>query len=255
MTTRENAKGGPWGFWSTCGWALGVAVAFLIAQTLVVAIVAGVKAGMQHQAGGVDGASIQAMAEELANHGVVLGGATLASALAAGAVVLLAMWLRRGYPLREYLALRRVPPPTLFFWLAVMVAAGVFYDTVWTLLGAEKLPAFMLEAARTGGRHPFYWLGMVLAAPVFEEVFCRGFLLAGWRRSRLGSWGAVTLISAIWAVAHVQYGWLELVWIFLLGLLLGYARLRTRSLWTPLAMHVVSNLLATLQAARHVGVL
>ena len=41
--------------------------------------------------------------------------------------------------------------------------------------------------------------------PVFEELFFRGFLLEGFRRTFLGTTGAVVLTSLLWAVIHTQY--------------------------------------------------
>ena len=75
----------------------------------------------------------------------------------------------------------------------------------------------------------------------------RGFLLEGFRRSRLGPAGAVLLTSLIWTVLHAQYGLYELTHIFLLGIILGAARLSTGSVKVPMALHAVVNLIATIE--------
>jgi len=238
---------GPWSPAATLGWASITAVVFVIAQL----IVTGIAVVAEATASGVDTADTQAviaLAETVAGNGVVLGMAAVASGVLGSLLILLAVKLRRGPALAEYLDLKPVRPLPLLAWLGVTVLIGLLYELVWPLLGAESVPEFMAEAARTGGRNPFFWLGIVVAAPVFEELMCRGFLLTGWSRSRLGPWGAVVLISVLWAVAHLQYGWQEMSWIVLAGVLLGWARLRTGSLWTPVAMHVLMNLLATIQA-------
>ena len=43
----------------------------------------------------------------------------------------------------------------------------------------------------------------------------------------------------------MQYNWYELAQIFVLGMVLGWALMRTQSLLTPIVMHAVNNALAT----------
>jgi hypothetical protein len=86
-------------------------------------------------------------------------------------------------------------------------------------------------------------LTVAVVAPIFEEMVFRGFLYAGFERS-LGAMPALLLTSAVFASMHFQYNYYEVLHIFILGLVLGWARLRTQSLWTPIAMHAVNNGLA-----------
>jgi membrane protease YdiL (CAAX protease family) len=51
----------------------------------------------------------------------------------------------------------------------------------------------------------------------------------------------------VWSALHTQYDLYGIALIFLGGLLLGYARLRGGSAYVPIAMHVVQNLVATLE--------
>jgi membrane protease YdiL (CAAX protease family) len=74
-------------------------------------------------------------------------------------------------------------------------------------------------------------------------------MITGLSSSRLGASGAVLLSALAWASIHGQYDWYGIVTIFALGLLLGAARVRTRSVVTPLVMHIAANLIATLEAA------
>jgi hypothetical protein len=84
---------------------------------------------------------------------------------------------------------------------------------------------------------------VAVAAPIFEELVFRGFMYSGFERS-LGALPAVLLTSAIFTMMHFQYNYYELLHIFVLGLVLAWARMRTQSLWTPIAMHAVNNGLA-----------
>jgi membrane protease YdiL (CAAX protease family) len=57
------------------------------------------------------------------------------------------------------------------------------------------------------------------------------------------------LTSGLFAVLHLQYGFGAHV-VFLYGLMLSWARLRTGGLSAPIVMHMVINALATLSAMR-----
>jgi membrane protease YdiL (CAAX protease family) len=97
-------------------------------------------------------------------------------------------------------------------------------------------------------------MATVVFAPLFEEVFFRGFLFEGFRYSKLGPAGAIFVTSIVWAGFHMQYGLFQIASIFVLGIILGVVRYRTNSLWPPLAMHVFNNLLAMVFLTIDVGV-
>jgi membrane protease YdiL (CAAX protease family) len=90
---------------------------------------------------------------------------------------------------------------------------------------------------------------MVVAAPVFEELFFRGFLLAGFQRTILGTAGAVVVTSLLWAVIHTQYDLYYMATIFVRGVVLGLARVHSGSLILPIGLHAFVNGLATMQTA------
>jgi hypothetical protein len=98
-----------------------------------------------------------------------------------------------------------------------------------------------------------FWIGVIIFAPAFEEVFFRGFLFEGFRYSRIGVVGAIVLTSLIWAALHMQYDPFEMFLVFLMGLLLGILRYKTGSLWSPLLMHSLNNLAATIELVLYVG--
>ncbi|HDN26885.1 MAG TPA: CPBP family intramembrane metalloprotease [Thioploca sp.] len=97
------------------------------------------------------------------------------------------------------------------------------------------------------------WFAIVVAAPLFEEIFFRGFLFAGFQSSRLGNTGAILLTSLAWTVIHLQYEIYELSIVFVLGIILGIARLMSQSLYVPIAIHAFANLLATIELVIYVG--
>jgi uncharacterized protein len=117
------------------------------------------------------------------------------------------------------------------------------------LLNIPDVPQVMLDMYRTAGVYPVFWGAIILAAPISEEVIFRGFFFTGLRHSRLGVPGAIILPSLFWAALHLQYGMEEIGFIFLFGLLLGALRFKSNSLWPPMLVHALSNLLSTIEVA------
>ena len=72
-------------------------------------------------------------------------------------------------------------------------------------------------------------------------------MVPGILRSRLGSMGALMIPATVWALMHIQYNVYSVVQIFVAGILLGVARLKTQSLYPTLAMHSLMNLVATIE--------
>ena len=89
----------------------------------------------------------------------------------------------------------------------------------------------------------------VFIAPVFEEILTRGFLQRGWVRSQRSTLPGIAVISAIWAALHFPYGWILCADIFVMGLLLGWARRQSGSTITTILMHAAYNLWQMMQMA------
>jgi membrane protease YdiL (CAAX protease family) len=94
---------------------------------------------------------------------------------------------------------------------------------------------------------PLLWLAFIIVAPLSEELFFRGFLFKGIESSRLGAFGAAIITSLVWAILHIQYDIYSMLVLFAGGLLLALSRVRSKSLYPPIAMHIVQNLVATVE--------
>ncbi len=81
---------------------------------------------------------------------------------------------------------------------------------------------------------------VVIGAPLAEELAFRGLLFASLARAGLVSWAVVLITAALFAAFHfepVRFGVL-----FVIGLCLGWLRLRTGRLGAPIIAHGVNNL-------------
>jgi HAD superfamily hydrolase (TIGR01509 family) len=230
---------GPWGFWATLGFGALVGIAWAAVQFVVV--LAWALISMARGSG--------SMPKDLGSNGLLLALASCASAPVAFGLTWLFARLRQGMSPREYLGFCPVPGKTLVRWtMALLLFAGLS-DFLTDRLGRPIVPDFMQQAYQTAGFTPLLWLTLLVAAPLMEETLFRGFLFRGILQSRLGATGAITITALLWSLIHVQYDAYGIATIFALGLLLGYARLKTGSLHVTMFLHSISNLIATAEAA------
>lgn len=190
--------------------------------------------------------------EDLAADGDFLGLATITAALVACPLCyLIGRWCR-GFSGGEYLALLRKPRVlSIILWSLATILLGLGFNFIAPSLGVDETPEFMTRAVRSSDFIIFMILGVVVGAPLVEEFIFRGVLFRGWRESKLGLWGTLVVTSVAWTLLHVgQYGLVILAFVFLLGLLMGYARERTGNLWVPIAMHAVNNGIAVFETIR-----
>ncbi len=239
--TIEPAPPSFWSPWATVGIGVLVAIAFVLVQMVVMAVWAAIRLASDPDL------DIQALLESSGSDGDLLALSTLATTLICSALVWLAVKLKRGADPRTALALGSPPRPELGIWLAVTAGLIVISDTLTILLGKPLVPEVMTDVFRASSSPALLGVVIILGAPFFEELFFRGFLLEGLRRCPAGDMGAVVACSFFWAAIHVQYGIYEITTIFVFGLFLGAARIRSGSLWVPIAMHILANLVATLE--------
>jgi membrane protease YdiL (CAAX protease family) len=233
--------------WATIGFGLVVGTVFFILQVLLYAGFFAAEWTMHLDLG------FDTMAENLKVHGLFIAlAAFVTTPLCIGLIVLFCR-LRKGPPVKRYLGLTSIAPRAMLRWLGIVILFAVISDCLTRLLGRPLVPDFMADAYATAYCAPLFWIAIAVAAPLLEEVFFRGFLFEGFQYSKLGPIGAVLLTSIAWTVLHVQYGVYELSTIFALGIVFGVARLQTGSIYPPLAMHSLFNLLAMVQLVAYFG--
>jgi uncharacterized protein len=120
------------------------------------------------------------------------------------------------------------------------------------LIGAAVLLLLVSRSARfapdsgTAGEYATFLAWTLLffsIAAAFEEIVFRGYpfqVLVVW----IGAWPAILLASLLFAALHgsnPNFNWIAFANIFLAGILLSLAYLRTRSLWFATGVHVGWN--------------
>jgi uncharacterized protein len=230
----------PWGFWATLGFTALAIVAMLgveIVVTLIFVVVGSMRGSIPDP-------------HSLESNGQLISVASmLATPVTIGLAVLFAA-IRRGITVRQYLALRKPAAGQYFRWIVAILLLAACSDALTVhVLGKPIVPEWVTKTYSTAGFAPLIWLAIVVVAPLGEEFVFRGFLFKGVMASRLGPIGAIVLSSLAWSSLHIQYDLYGVATTFVTGLLLGAARWKSDSLYVPMAMHLVSNLVATVEAA------
>ena len=171
---------------------------------------------------------------------------------AIGAVILISVWLlgqRDGRMSLAVIGLRRPstswPVSLLLAGLALGLSLGAtaLYAWIMTSLGADIFvpPDVPKEIVFDGLGVIWTFEALALWTPVTEEVFFRGFLMAGLVR-RWGISGATVGSALIFSLFHLHPG--VLLPIFFTGLLLAVLYRTTGSLWPPIIAHAGQNAVA-----------
>ena len=224
----------PWGYFATFGWAL---------LALVTSAIAAYASYLMWLHGDF------ARAIKTPYDGALVTIGSIASTPVQVAILVFAARLKR-WPIADYFAL--VPPrrqdaiqSIVLLIVLMIVVEGALY-----LFGQDLVPPFQIDAYRTGkaaGWLPGLFLAIVLFAPVGEEIMFRGFIYRGFVRQPGHAPFAIVVITLSWMLLHVQYDWVGMLQVFIVGLYLGWVRWSTGSTLLTIALHVLMNLEAMVE--------
>jgi membrane protease YdiL (CAAX protease family) len=223
-----------WGAWPTIGFGLLVILAQFFITFLVSTIFVAVEQSPSEDA--------ESIAKSLTTNGLYVSLVVIVSTPICIALTALFVKVREGPSINKYLGLGPIPYMSILKWLGTTLLFMITTSILGSLTQASESD-WTEDTYRSTSYLPLLWIAVVVAAPLFEEILFRGFLLTGLRTSSLGPVGAVALTSAGWAMLHIQYNAFGIFVIFSFGVLLGIARLSSRSLYPPLVMHAFMNLL------------
>jgi len=232
----------PWGLLATIVWGVAGLCVWFATQLAVVIVYARTLA---------EAGDMATVMQKLANDGFLLALTTVVAGPAWIAVMAIAA-RRRGWRVADYLALVVPRRSDFAFGFACMAPLLIAFDVLTYATGHDVVPTFMFEAyksAQASGSLVLFAIAVVIIGPVTEEIVFRGFLFRGLSASFLGVGGTLIATSVAWALMHLQYPWLIIAQIFLIGLLLGWLRWASGSTLLTISLHVPANFVATIEAA------
>ena len=128
-------------------------------------------------------------------------------------------------------------------WYAASLLAQALAGEVLPMPGPQ-MQALVDELMRLGRdptTAPWLFLGAALAPALFEEFLLRGVLLPSLRRV-LSDRSALVISSSAFALMHMNIH--QLPTTLVVGVLLGFLVIRTRSIWPAVCLHALHNGLA-----------
>ena len=230
-TDQQPPPNPPWG----APWGVASSIAWTLAALLLGVVAATVSFGMW--------LGDAPRPSSFTNDGVVVAFGIFASMPVQIALLVFAAQLRH-WPPAIYLGL--VVPRRAEVVVAVIciVALGVVFDVILYVSGRDLVVPFQVDVWRTASDAG--WLvglliAIVVIAPIGEEIVFRGFLFRGLAKP---GWEihAVGGIALVWALMHIQYDWLGMAQVFLVGLMLGWFRWASGSTLLAIGMHILINL-------------
>ena len=232
-----SSKPVPWGFWATLGFSALIIIGNVV--SVMIAAVGLVASG--------ESPDLIADPAQLASNGTLVALSVLVSSPIVLGLTFLFANLRKGLTVKEYLGLHEVGWKTAVRWSVILLLFAGLSDLLTFLLQQPIVPEFLLNVYRTATNKTLLWIALVVAAPVSEEIFFRGFVFYGIQNTRLGPKGAIILSSLLWTPLHMQYEFYNLAAVMALGLLLGYARFKGKTVYIPIVMHALVNFIAAMQ--------
>ena len=241
LSSSGEMEAKPWGLGKTVGFSAIIFAFFLAVQFLTMAsFISFAKA--EHPE-----LDLEAYAKTLPSNGLCIAIMVIVSGVICTPLTLLFAKLRKTISVTNYIGFKEPSKREWVQWLLILAAFLFVSDGVSFLLHQPMVPPFMVDAYKSTSSLPALLLAIVVVAPIFEEIFFRGFLFQGIRYSRLGPLGAIGITSFIWAAIHLQYDIYGMATVFALGLLFGIARIKTDSIHLLMVMHSFVSLVATVE--------
>ncbi len=138
-----------------------------------------------------------------------------------------------------HFGLGNLSAPLLMWGVVLLMASSVVIEPLLALFPAEDYNA----VTDLVGKGAWSILSVVVCAPLFEEMLFRGLVFESCRE-RFGGGGAVLISALLFGLIHVVP--VQVINAFVVGIILGFIYLRTRSLANVILLHAVNNALAYL---------
>ena len=122
--------------------------------------------------------------------------------------------------------------------LPLVLLVSLINQQIWQGQGGSNPLLFLALQAQDKVALAVFFITASLAAPIFEEIMFRGFLLPSLTRY-IPVWGAIVVSGFIFAIAHLSLS--EVLPLATLGIILGFVYTRSRNLLAPMLLHSLWN--------------
>lgn len=122
--------------------------------------------------------------------------------------------------------------------IPLVVIVSIINQQIWQGQGGSNPLLFLAVQAQDTVALLIFFTTAAIAAPIFEEIIFRGFLLPSLTRY-VPVWGAIFLSSLLFSVAHLSLS--EVLPLTVLGLVLGIVYTRSRNILSSIVVHSLWN--------------
>jgi membrane protease YdiL (CAAX protease family) len=160
------------------------------------------------------------------------------------------LWLinqQKNTNIKQYIGLKKVSIKTVFMWLAVFFLLIASTNTISYFMENPIVPEYVVQMFQTIKSTPWLILGIVIAAPIYEELFFRGFLYSSFISMGVPVWIVIIITAFIFAALHNQYEMYIKCYIFSQGVFLGFARDKSGSVILTIIIHSFISSIAIAQ--------
>lgn len=122
--------------------------------------------------------------------------------------------------------------------LPIVLLVSVINQKLWEGQGGNNPLLQLVLRSQDSLALMMFFFTAAIAAPLFEEILFRGFLLPSLTRY-LPVWGSILVSSLLFAAAHLSLS--EIIPLTSLGIVLGIVYTRSRNLLAPMLLHSLWN--------------
>lgn len=122
--------------------------------------------------------------------------------------------------------------------LPIVLLVSVINQKLWEGQGGSNPLLQLVLKSHDSLALTIFFVTAAIAAPLFEEILFRGFLLPSLTRY-IPVWGSIIISSLLFAAAHFSLS--ELIPLTSLGIVLGIVYTRSRNLLAPMLLHSLWN--------------
>jgi len=122
--------------------------------------------------------------------------------------------------------------------LPLVVVVSLVNQKIWQGRGGSNPILPIALEGKNSFALAIFFVTAAIAAPFFEEILFRGFLLPSLTRY-FPVWGAIILSSFLFAIAHLSLS--EVLPLMTLGMVLGFVYSRSRNLLSSMLLHSLWN--------------
>lgn len=154
-----------------------------------------------------------------------------------GFVVLLV----RGYKPFKYLEFRTMPIKHTTLMILMGASFAIFVNCLLTLIQIDRfLPDYVSEpiVEMITANLPLTFLAIGIIVPIYEEFLVRGLMFKE-LKGTIRLWPALLIQGLIFGLMHGNA--LQFSYAFPMGVFLGYAYIKFRSIWAPILIHLAWN--------------